>query len=1248
MEDTIIQWNINGFDYHFEFLKKLIHDQNPMVICVQETNFKDHDCTNLKNYKTFHKNRTSYLSASGGAAIYVRDHLECTEFQLNTNLEAVAVVCTIASKRICICSIYIPDSYGINKNEIESIIELLPKPFIMLGDLNCRSTIWGCKKTDNRGKIMEKVLAEQDVVLLNTDEPTYFSSRNGSLSSLDLSICSAQIADVLEWKVLDDTYDSDHFPTAVTIENCSTLLGPIYLPRWIMKKANWHEYQQYIENKIGELRDPLICKSVSDINSIVNDFENIILDAANNFIPKTSGAPVKRNLPWWNEDCAQAVKEAKKARNKYKKRNTFTNKVLFKMKKAIARRTIKTSKRNSWIVYLSSLNKNTPSEQMWNKFKSITGIHKQTKITHIATSDDSTTSNPLEIANLLAEMFAKNSSDANFSEEFLRHKIQTEADEENLNESESNEKSNSINSEITLSELQETLNNCKNTSAGPDGIPNIFIKNLPETGIKYILRIFNCIWTHNIFPDKWHEATVIPIPKAGKNSKHKESYRPISLTCCMCKLMEKIINNRLKWYLESNNVISPFQHGFRQFHSTVDSLATIENCICEAFINKQHLVAVALDMEKAYDMLWKHRIIKILRKHQVVGNMLNFAKNYLKNRSVRVRVNGHLSEKYKIENGVPQGGVISVTFFLLAINEITQSIQAPVKCSFYADDGTILLAGKNLKTSEKILQNTLNQLQIFSNQTGFKFSKSKTTVTIFSKSKTDGSDIELYLDNQKLNILNEVKILGLTFDTKLTWIPHLYNLKKECYKRLNIMKTLASKNWGADQDVLLKTYNALIQAKIDYGSIIYDSASDHRLQILSPIQNAGARIATGAFRTSPIDSILAEANVLPLNLRRKKLCLRYAVSTISTLNNDVAQILQSNNSNNLYAKNKSYPRPLKIRVTDYLHEIGLTIPNTITRQYSNTPPWTLKVPKIVVMEIKKNNCHPTTLKHMFQTMINEFSDHVHIYTDAAKISKATGCAVLTKNQELLFKLPDSTSVFTSEAMAILKALEYVEKGKLRKTVILSDSLSAISAIRNKKSKNSLIQDIILKYNEITTKDNNTDITISWIPSHVGIEANEKVDRLAKIAALSKQPTHHISLPTCPEEWKKSSAKEIYENWDRQWQGIKLQKPHLLRNSIFDKNPALSFNRKDQVIINRLRIGHTNLTHLHLINKEENKKCNSCNTGQSVKHIIIDCPLFENARKKHKVTTNLVNCLSDEASCNKIIAFLKDINVYQLV
>lgn len=103
----------------------------------------------------------------------------------------------------------------------------------------------------------------------------------------------------------------------------------------------------------------------------------------------------------------------------------------------------------------------------------------------------------------------------------------------------------------------------------------------------------------------------------------------------------------------------------------------------------------------------------------------------------------------------------------------------------------------------------------------------------------------------------------------------------------------------------------------------------------------------------------------------------------------------------------------------------------------------------------------------------------------------------------------------------------------------------------------------------------------------------------------------------------------------------------IRESLFESNPTTAFNRRDQVVLTRLRIGHTNMSHIHLITKEDKKKCNECDEPLSVKHLFL-CPNYVNQRRKQQISSNMKETLNNEESCKKFIKYLKDINVYNSI
>ena len=176
------------------------------------------------------------------------------------------------------------------------------------------------------------------------------------------------------------------------------------------------------------------------------------------------------------------------------------------------------------------------------------------------------------------------------------------------------------------------------------------------------------VWVSGKFPTSWKQATIIPIPKPGKDNTDPSNYRLIALTSCLCKTLERMINTRLIWFLENNGLITNFQCGFRTKLSTVDHLVRLETFVREAFIKKEHLTAVFFDLEKAYDTTWKYGIMRDLSDFCLEGRLPYFIDNFLSNKNFKFRVGTNLSDLQGQEEGVPQGSILSV--ILLALKYI--------------------------------------------------------------------------------------------------------------------------------------------------------------------------------------------------------------------------------------------------------------------------------------------------------------------------------------------------------------------------------------------------------------------------------------------------------------------------------------------------------------------------------------------------------------------------------------------------
>ncbi|GFQ71437.1 RNase H domain-containing protein [Trichonephila clavata] len=189
-------------------------------------------------------------------------------------------------------------------------------------------------------------------------------------------------------------------------------------------------------------------------------------------------------------------------------------------------------------------------------------------------------------------------------------------------------------------------------------------------------------------------------------------------------------------------------------------------------------------------------------------------------------------------------------------------------CSLYVDDVQISYSSKFFNVAERQIQTTINNFTKWAEQNGFVFSTEKTVSVVFSRKRGIFPNPELFIGRSLIKAVKEFKFLGLIFDQSLRFHRHLKDLKIRSTKALNILKVLANTRWGADRTSLLRLYRALIRSKLDYGSVVYSSACKSLLKILDPVHHQGLRLCLGAFRTSPVESLYAEAYEPPLDLRR--------------------------------------------------------------------------------------------------------------------------------------------------------------------------------------------------------------------------------------------------------------------------------------------------------------------------------------------------------------------------------------------
>ena len=454
------------------------------------------------------------------------------------------------------------------------------------------------------------------------------------------------------------------------------------------------------------------------------------------------------------------------------------------------------------------------------------------------------------------------------------------------------------------------------------------------------------------------------------------------------------------------------------------------------------------------------------------------------------------------------------------------------------------------------------------------------------------------------------------------------------------MKVLSHTIWGADQTTLLQLYRSLIRSKLDYGSIVYGSARKSYLAMLDPLHHQGLRLALGAFRTSPVASLYVEADEPSLTSRREKLSLQYAIRLAENPSNPAHEVTFPPKYTDLYESKPNFNKSFGVRILLLLESANINPKNIDINFTPNIPAWCMNKPKILfdLHSSKKSETSPIIMKSSFNELKSNYTNCTPIYTDGSKDDMRVGCAVISDNYSENMRIPDGSSIFTAEAKAIDLALDFIADCEISNNfIIFSDSLSVLKSLDHTSSKNPQIQKLLEKQHYLSIYN---EMIYCWIPSHIGIPGNENVDLKAK-QSLNLHPTN---FPIQFSNFKPFINRYILNNWQTSWNNSVGNKLYDIKPNIGSSQSVVRNIRLEEVVLARIRIGHTRITNSNLLNREEQPQCVGCDKPFTVRYILFECVDFSNVRNKY-YHVNTIKQLFNDVPIDNIFLFLKEINLF---
>jgi hypothetical protein len=371
------------------------------------------------------------------------------------------------------------------------------------------------------------------------------------------------------------------------------------------------------------------------------------------------------------------------------------------------------------------------------------------------------------------------------------------------------------------------------TSSGPDGLSAVFLKHLAPSLSLPLSILFSNSFRCGDLPDIWKMAYVTPIFKKGQTS-DPNNYRPISLTCVLCKVMESIIKDSVSRHLLMHKLITKQQHGFLAKHSTCSQLLECVNDWTLSLNVRNSVDAVYIDFHKAFDSVVHSKLLHKLKAYGIAGNLLQWITNFLFNRFQSVKVGLHNSGFSAVRSGVPQGSVLGPMLFIVYINDLVDVFGHNLTVKLFADDVKIYVSISDID-SVNLLQDSLAALTKWASDWQLKISIGKCVALHLGRNNLMHNYV---VNDAVLPNVRETRDLGVIVDSKLCFSAHLAQISAKAHQRAGlILRCFKSR----DPHLLFRAFCVYVRPILEYCSPVWSPVYKADITKLEAVQRRFTR-----------------------------------------------------------------------------------------------------------------------------------------------------------------------------------------------------------------------------------------------------------------------------------------------------------------------------------------------------------------------------------------------------------------------
>ena len=848
-----ISMNINSIRGKKLELLAFLDFHQPHVVAIQETKIDSSVATSelfpeTCPYSVYRKDRNIH---GGGVMLLVHkdiSHMPITE--LENDSESIWVKVFANKTSHFVASWYRPpgstsEEFKLFREQLDYIKthhkgKKLPSAHV-LGDFNFKDIDWpdrlsksGSTLSQSEGQILIDIMNDHGL-----EQMVHFPTREKNTLDLILTTLPGQFQDVHSPDKL-----SDHDIVSGTLR---IFIPPIKKPRRKVYLYQKGDYESMRKDTLEFAKEKYF-NGHSDTRSVQENFDlltSFIEDSVDKHIPSKTSRSVS-SIPWITPEIRRKIRRKNKTHAKAKK--TGSSKLRSKFE--TLRREIKADVRKQHDLYVNNL----VGDVKANPRDFYRYINSQKK--------DTQGIPPLKRKNGKGVAQSDLEKAEEFNGQFTGVFSKNEHTQVPLLDRSAPFMNDIAVSKDGVIKLLKSLNPSK--ALGPDELhPRVLKELATELCPVFAHRFQQSIDTGEI-PKEWSLANICPLFKKSDRSLAC-NYRPVSLTCVPCKLLEHIVCSNIMAHLDEYKLLSDRQHAFRKGHSCETQLTTVINDWAKILDNRGQVDTFILDFEKAFDTP-PHELLKSkLFSYGIGGKTLKRIDSFLCFRQQRVVVNGVKSDWAPVSSGVPQGTVLGPLLFSLYINDISSDIESEIR--LFADDCVCYREIKDEEDTMK-LQRDIDRLGSWARKWDMRFQPVKCNMMQLTRKRIKKIHASYTLEGTNLENVESIKYLGVTITSDLRWNTHISNV---CTKANRTLGFLRRNLYSCPQEVKEAAYKGLVRPVLDYGSSVWDPPGVVLQEELESVQKRAARFVTGNYNyeTGSMTGILGQLKWESLKKRRK-------------------------------------------------------------------------------------------------------------------------------------------------------------------------------------------------------------------------------------------------------------------------------------------------------------------------------------------------------------------------------------------